>query len=159
MRNAAGKHAQLLNSIVLTYFPERLPGLSKPVVPSNVSSTAIGVELARDPVAQEISFVDSAVVFYKVANSGIPAPKDAPVTTQPESLVSNGAYKRSESFFETAKTLPAAQRGEVFMQEIQNLNGWRLVPLKETIGHTKLEVFVGGIFGVAITLALHFTTN
>jgi acid phosphatase family membrane protein YuiD len=49
--------------------------------------------------------------------------------------------------------------GEVDIQELGNQDGWQLLPLKESIGHTKLEVVVGGIWGILICFALHSVTN
>ena len=56
---------------------------------------------------------------------------------------------------------PPSERGEIKKKEQEEERGWRHVPLKETVGHTKLEVIVGAIAGVTLAVVLnqgHFFT-
>ncbi|GBG63232.1 hypothetical protein CBR_g37318 [Chara braunii] len=61
---------------------------------------------------------------------------------------------RTERFWSSAAVEPSVQEGDVLLQEIQSIEGWRHIPLKESVGHTKLEVFVGGISGIVLTLGM-----
>ena len=56
--------------------------------------------------------------------------------------------RRSAKFFDTTQKLPNVD------VDVQELDGWQHVPLKESVGHTKLEVIVGGLWGILCTLAL-----
>eukprot|EP00250_Pteridium_aquilinum_P011786 c20302_g3_i1 orf=199-1104(-) len=76
-----------------------------------------------------------------------------------DKLFRGGSYNRSQNFIETAKKLPAVEAGEVNLQEIGDMDGWRHLPLKESVGHTKLEVAVGGLWGILTTLALSYFTE
>eukprot|EP00897_Mesotaenium_endlicherianum_P001646 jgi/Mesen1/1509/ME000132S00461 len=62
--------------------------------------------------------------------------------------------KRSADFWEAAHGEPSMQEGEVEAQELGSFEGWRHIPLKESVGHTKTEVLVGALTGVAFALAL-----
>ncbi|KAI5053999.1 hypothetical protein GOP47_0031110 [Adiantum capillus-veneris] len=65
-------------------------------------------------------------------------------------LTKGSSYQRSQKFAETAKKLPSVEAGDVNVQEIGDLDGWRHIPLKESVGHTKLEVFVGALWGIIL---------
>lgn len=171
VRNAVGKQAKVINTMVLAYLP--LPeSQEEPSVPAATPSpSAIGSELARDPVESELAFMDNTAppsAAAKQAPSSVatledasPSPSKSPYSG-PALKTTNGSYTRSERFFELAERLPTMKVGEVEIQELGNQDGWQLLPLKESIGHTKIEVLVGGAWGVLITNIIHsilFSTN
>lgn len=59
-------------------------------------------------------------------------------------------FDRSKRFWEAAASEPSMVGGEVEVQELHKLEGWRHIPLKESVGHTKLEVLVGAAAGVLL---------
>lgn len=62
---------------------------------------------------------------------------------------------RSPEFWAAAKNEPSMREGEVVEQELGEREGWRHIPLKESVGHTKPEVLVGAIAGIILSLVLH----
>ncbi|CAI5535074.1 unnamed protein product [Closterium sp. Naga37s-1] len=63
-------------------------------------------------------------------------------------------WRRSRSFWAAVFREPAVVEGEVEVQEIGQLEGWRNVPLKESVGHTKAEVVGGAVAGVLLSLLI-----
>lgn len=167
VRNAVGKQAKVINTMVVSYMPlpESQEEQSVPAV--TPSPSTIGSELARDPVESELAFMDntttpSSTAAAKQAPSSSVATLEGASPSPSKSAysgaalgTSNGSYTRSERFFELAERLPTMKVGEVDIQELGNQDGWQLLPLKESIGHTKLEVLVGGAWGVLITYIFH----
>jgi len=167
VRNAVGKQAKVINTMVVSYVP--LPQSEEEFVPAPTPSpTAVGAELARDPVEAELAFMDNTITSASSPAKQVPssvATLEGGASSASKSSgmsfsgaageTSNGSYTRSKRFFELAEQLPTMKVGEVDIQELGNQDGWRLLPLKESIGHTKVEVLVGGIWGVLITLLFH----
>jgi len=171
VRNAVGKQAKVINTMVVAYVPLPQSQKGQSVPGATPAPTAIGSELARNPVEAELAFMDNTIAPSSTAKQ---APSSV-VTLEGNSPspskssyggaaleTSNGSYNRSGRFFELAEQLPTMKLGEVDIQELGNQDGWRLLPLKESIGHTKLEVLVGGVWGVLITCIFHslyYSTN
>ncbi|KAG0618083.1 hypothetical protein M758_4G037500 [Ceratodon purpureus] len=166
VRNAVGKQAKVINTMVVSYVP--LPQAEEQVMPAPTPSpAAIGAELARDPIEAELAFMDNTTTSSSSAKKapssvatlqgGAPSASKSSGTSYSGTAgeMSNGSYTRSRRFFELAEQLPTMKVGEVDIQELGNQDGWRLLPLKESIGHTKVEVLVGGIWGVLITCLFH----
>ena len=166
MRNAVGKQAKVINTMVVSYLP--LPQSKEQFVPAATPSpAAIGAELARDPIEAELAFMDNTTTSStakQVPSSVATVEGGAPNSSKSSGMsysgasgdmTSNGSYTRSRRFFELAEQLPTMKVGEVDIQELGNQDGWRLLPLKESIGHTKIEVLVGGIWGVLVTCIFH----
>ena len=65
-----------------------------------------------------------------------------------EMQVLQGSIEPNVNIFDTTQKLPNVD------VDVQELDGWQHVPLKESVGHTKLEVIVGGLWGILCTLAL-----
>lgn len=171
VRNAVGKQAKVINTMVVSYVPLPESQEEQSVPPATPSPSTIGSELARDPVESELAFMDNTTSpssASKQAPSSVatledasPSPSKSPYSVAALET-SNGSYTRSQRFFELAGRLPTMKVGEVDIQELGNQDGWELLPLKESIGHTKLEVLVGGAWGVLITHIFHsilFSTN
>ncbi|KAL3681150.1 hypothetical protein R1sor_024106 [Riccia sorocarpa] len=60
-----------------------------------------------------------------------------------------------KKFYRAAEKLPSVKEGQVTLQELGDESGSRHIPLRESVGHTKLEVLVGAIWGIVTALALH----
>lgn len=157
VRNAVGKQAKVINTMVVSYVPllESQVEQAAPAAAAPSSTTTIGSELARDPVESELAFMDRASSSAKPAPSSVATLEGKSSRSGPALETTNGSYTRSLRFFELAEQLPTMKGGEVDIQELGNQDGWRLLPLKESIGHTKLEVVVGGAWGVLITYLFH----
>lgn len=150
--------------MVVSYVPLQRTYSTTSAPAATPPPTAIGAELARGPVQAELAFLE---------NADTPSPTLRPLSTTATSEetipgntnlknLANGAanaaanaYIRSSKFFELAGQFPSMKGGEVDIQELGNQDGWRLLPLKESIGHTKLEVLVGAVWGIAITNFFH----
>ncbi|CAM6105568.1 unnamed protein product [Calypogeia fissa] len=167
VRRAVGKQAEVINTMVFTHMAGSVPPRSAPKATSipNPSPYAIGVELARDPVQAELAFMEDAdAITYESSKSTAVLSKEISETVNGTPSVpvtigtqTNGAVTGTQLLVEGAENLPSIQEGEVVPQEIGDSDGWRHIPLKESVGHTKLEVLVGGIFGIGVALALHST--
>lgn len=167
VRNAVGKQAKVINTMVVSYVPLPQSQEQQFVSAATPSPSAIGAELARDPIEAELAFMDntttSSSTAKQVPSSVATLEGAAPNATKSSDTshsrasmeTSNGSYTRSRRFFELAEQLPTMKVGEVDIQELGNQDGWRLLPLKESIGHTKVEVLVGGVWGVLITCIFH----
>ncbi|CAM6038619.1 unnamed protein product [Sphagnum compactum] len=175
VRNAVGKHAKVLNTMAVTYGfqPEA------PMAPQTASQSAIGSELAQGPVRAELAFMESVDSPSTAPWSSATATLQAQAADQPSGSsgssqaptkkgisefeivpsgaanATNGSYTRSADFFELAEQLPSMKGGEVDIQELGKQSGWELIPLKESIGHTKLEVLVGTFWGILVSYLLH----
>lgn len=153
VRNAVGKQAKVINTIVVLnpqLCEEQPAGLSTPSTP-----VSIGSELARDPVEAELAFMDNTTTAAAAAAAETKQAPSSVATLEGSGKSTNGSFTRSGRFFELAEQLPTMETGEVDIQELGTQHAWRLLPLKESIGHTKLEVLVGGIWGVFITCIFH----
>lgn len=168
VRRSVGKQAEVINSLFFTHKTLSVPRGSVPPATStpNPSPYAIGVELARDPVQAELAFMEDAdASTYESLKSTAVLSKDSsdrvkgipivPVTIAENIMRANGVVTGAQLSREGAESLPSVQEGEVILQEIGDSDGWRHIPLKESVGHTKLEVLVGGIWGIVFTFALH----
>ena len=160
VRNAVGKQAKVINTIVVSYVPLQRTYSTTSAPAATPPPTAIGAELARGPVQAELAFLENAdtpSTTFRPPSTTATSEKTVPGNADLKNL-SNGAanaYIRSSKFFELAGQLPSMKGGEVDIQELGTQDGWRLLPLKESIGHTKLEVLVGAIWGIAITNFFH----
>lgn len=167
VRNAVGKQAKVINTMVVSYVPLPQSQEEESLSAATPSSAAIGAALARDPIEAELAFMDNTYTPSSSATqtqsslatleAGSPNASKSPVGAAAD--MNNGAYTRSSRFFELAGQLPSMRVGEVDIQELGNQDGWRLLPLKESIGHTKIEVLVGGIWGIVITCIFHSLYN
>ncbi|OAE33426.1 hypothetical protein AXG93_2852s1450 [Marchantia polymorpha subsp. ruderalis] len=167
VRRSVGKQAEVINTIVLTQLPNPVPeSSSSSSSPPNPSPYSIGAELARDPVQAELKFMeeaDSSVSTAKASKSTAVyndpkvngTPSFSTQISDEKSVMNGSALGRTQGFFEAAESLPSVKDGQVTLQELGNLSGWRHIPLKESVGHTKFEVLIGAIWGIAVTLALH----
>lgn len=168
VRRSVGKQAEVVNTIVFTHLAGSIPSQSIPAAgsPPTPSPYAIGVELAQDPVQAELAFMEEAdaskyesskstAVLSKESSERLNGILSAPVTIAEERTKANGALTGAQLSVESVENLPSIQEGEVTLQEIGDRDGWRHIPLKESVGHTKLEVLVGGIWGIVVALALH----
>lgn len=161
--------------MVVSYAPS-LPRseVSVRAVPSATlpSPAAIGSELARSPVEAELAFLENTATSPPSSRSltatlETNAPDANNVNNfKPQNPLNgaasgtiDGSHVRTKKFFDVVGQLPTMKVGEVDIQELGNQDGWQLLPLKESIGHTKLEVVVGGIWGILICFALHSVTN
>ncbi|KAG6544458.1 hypothetical protein Mapa_014096 [Marchantia paleacea] len=167
VRRSVGKQAEVINTIVFTQMSNSVPeSSSSSSSPPNPSPYSIGAELARDPVQAELKFMeeaDSSVSTAKASKSTAVyndlkvngTPSFSTQISDEKSVMNGSALGRTQGFFEVAESLPSVKDGQVTLQEIGNLSGWRHIPLKESVGHTKLEVLIGAIWGMAVTVALH----
>lgn len=162
--------------MVVSYAPSlpRSEVSARPVPSATLPSpAAIGSELARSPVEAELAFLENTATSPPSSSRSLTAilETNAPDANnvnnfKPQNSLNgaasgtiDGSYVRTKKFFDVVGQLPTMKVGEVDIQELGNQDGWQLLPLKESIGHTKLEVVVGGIWGILICLALHSVTN
>ncbi|MCO5558590.1 hypothetical protein L7F22_012175 [Adiantum nelumboides] len=150
VRRAVGKQAEVINTIVVGSDPK----------PGTKSKQSFAINRQAGLQSVEVSMVPGS--SSKQRRSSVMAPMSDEQLSSDSStlndLLSKGlSYQRSQNFIETAKKLPSVEAGDVNLQEIGDLDGWRHIPLKESVGHTKLEVLVGALWGIICTLALsHF---
>ncbi|KAL2612124.1 hypothetical protein R1flu_023816 [Riccia fluitans] len=163
VRRSVGKQAEVINTLIFTQmFSSR--SRSSPSSAANPSPYSIGVELARDPVQAELKFMEEAdssvntteasqatAIYDNLGLSG----KASPTVENERNQIDGIAVGRTQEFYRAAENMPSVKEGQVTLQEFGDESGWRHIPLKETVGHTKLEVLVGAVWGIAIALALH----
>eukprot|EP00249_Psilotum_nudum_P001310 c13735_g1_i1 orf=229-1311(+) len=179
VRRAVGKQAEVINTIVLPSARENTSSFDKFTSLTNSFSSIVDEELASDSSKTELSSslgIDSSTVrlrttastmtFEDLENRSSSLSTIRPSDNLKDSAVglpgsgngtggkNGGACTRSDDFFKESKNLPGAKSGLVSLQEIGNLNSWRHIPLKESVGHTKVEVVVGGVLGIFVALAL-----
>ena len=135
---------------------------------------SIGQQLAKTPLDAELAFVESRSTGTGSLENSSHFASSKEVSQGHSGSPLNGGAARSDSrnlltsklrgifqkgrpreFWEAAAREPSMQQGEVEQQELNRLEGWRHIPLKESVGHTKTEVLVGAIAGVVFGLALH----
>ncbi|MCO5568194.1 hypothetical protein L7F22_021890 [Adiantum nelumboides] len=150
VRRAVGKQAEVINTMVVGSDPK----------PGTVSKQSFAINRQAGLQSVEASMVPGS--SSKQRRSSVMAPiSDEQLSSESSTLndlLNKGlSYQRSQNFIETAKKLPSVEAGDVNLQEIGDLDGWRHIPLKESVGHTKLEVLVGALWGIICTLLLsHF---
>ncbi|KAL3689860.1 hypothetical protein R1sor_016169 [Riccia sorocarpa] len=81
--------------------------------------------------------------------------KPSPTVDNGENQLDGVAAARTQEFYRAAEKLPSVKEGQVTLQELGDESGSRHIPLRESVGHTKLEVLVGAIWGIVTALALH----
>eukprot|EP00850_Spirogloea_muscicola_P006353 SM000030S11362 [mRNA] locus=s30:290448:295148:+ [translate_table: standard] len=143
---------------------------------ANIPAAPAGVELAQEPKRAELAFMQAGEqpgpsartsVLPRApaspvadagphddlseSSNGSPASLGTTMSSLPRWLVEE---VRGKAFFKSAEEKPAMKQGLVEKQELSELEGWRHIPLKESVGHTKLEVLVGGCAGIALAMVL-----
>ncbi|KAL3683202.1 hypothetical protein R1sor_001224 [Riccia sorocarpa] len=164
VRRSVGKQAEVINTLIFTLMSSSRSRPSSSSTGPNPSPYAIGVELARDPVQAELKFMEEAessvnttkasqttAIYDDLALNG----KSSPTVDNGENQLDGVAAARTQEFYRAAEKLPSVKEGQVTLQELGDESGWRHIPLKESVGHTKLEVLVGAIWGIVTALALH----
>ncbi|CAI7807443.1 unnamed protein product [Closterium sp. NIES-53] len=110
-------------------------------------SDAEGRLAVRAATLEGIDWDDSRISAYiSPSSSG----SDSESSRLPEAQ----RWRRSRTFWAAVFREPAVVEGEVEVQEIGQLEGWRNVPLKESVGHTKAEVVGGAVAGVLLSLLI-----
>lgn len=171
VRRAVGKQAEVINMLVLGPVPN---SSSTGNNPNGQSSSLLDGKLANGPseiVVDSLNDSDSsslrsrlmalAVTYGEEENSTMNKAAGRPSA----SLQGNSQFisledktgvgqDRADELFGKGKKLPSIEDGQVNLQEVGSLDGWRHIPLKESVGHSTVEVIVGGLWGVLSTLAL-----
>lgn len=178
VRRQVGKQAEVMNTLVLSSVPESSAKSKKPTLLNVQYSSVPNVEHVNLPAETELdspedseysklrlrvmapamsSLKDKKTSMRAVAHkqSGRLS-KNSEFESTNDDIIDeeNGAYTRSDEFFELAKKLPSVEAGQVNLQELGSLDGLRHVPLKESVGHTKVEVLVGCLWGIFTAIAL-----
>ncbi|KAI5080825.1 hypothetical protein GOP47_0004008 [Adiantum capillus-veneris] len=147
VRRAVGKQAEVINTIVVRTDSK----------PSTVYQQSLAINQQADLQPAEASMKSGSYSNQRRSSTMAPMSDEQLLSensTINDILTKGSSYQRSQKFAETAKKLPSVEAGDVNVQEIGDLDGWRHIPLKESVGHTKLEVFVGALWGIICTLAL-----
>lgn len=143
VRRAVGKQAEVINTLIVGMDP----------IPSAAASISRQAELQSAEGLMTPSLSSSQRRSATVATA-TDEQHSSGNNQHNDKLSRKGSYSRPENFIEVAKKLPSVEAGDVNLQEIGELDGWQHIPLKESVGHTKLEVIVGGLWGIISTLAL-----
>lgn len=145
VRRAVGKQAEVINTLMVGTDP-------KPSAAVSITELQLaeGLMMPSLSSSQRSSSAMSTATDEQYSGGN---------NQHKDELSRKGPYNRSENFIEVAKKLPSVEAGDVNLQEIGDLDGWRHIPLKESVGHTKLEVIVGGLWGIISTLALSHVTE
>jgi hypothetical protein len=154
--------------MVYTHMAESIPRQTAPPSTSgpNPSPYSIGVELARDPVQAELAFMEDAdastyesskrtTVISKESSLEVNGTPVSAARLTDERPGRNGAVGGAQRPGKSLENLPSVKEGEVIPQEFGGTDGWRHLPLKESVGHTKKEVLVGALSGILIALLVH----
>lgn len=158
VRRAVGKQAEVLNTVMLGSGSNLFAASNKqPSAPSGQQVSEL--QSLQGLMAPHVSSSQKrkSSIMYRATDEQSDNPgENSQLVDINDVVFSGGPYTRSEKFIEVAKDLPSVEAGQVNLQEIGDLDGWRHIPLKESVGHTKLEVLVGGLWGVFSTLALSY---
>lgn len=144
VRRAVGKQAEVINTLIVGAGSKRSAKVS-----TNLNKELQTAEELMAPSlfsSQRRSSAMGTTMADEEYNGGNIQYKD--------NLSRKDLFSRSENFIEIAKKMPSVETGDVSLQEIGDLDGWRNIPLKESVGHTKVEVIIGGLWGIISTLAL-----
>lgn len=168
-----GKQAEVLNTLLVPSLaqPEFLQEHGVSVVKNARSEIASQPSVAAQPLASRPT---GAVLAAEHADTGngsttravggaatVAVAEDrsaGPVVghTEPQQkLGGSEAWQRGQVFWDAAKREPSVQAGDVVEPEIGQLEGWRHIPLKESVGHTKKQVTAGAITGWLLGIAVH----
>lgn len=162
VRRAVGKQAEVLNTLVVPILakPEQETRAIETVgngsavsaesrVPVGVREASLHSEdkTSNDRVMLSGSPSEAAQVNGGILSTGLRGPISPPEGLQ--------RLKRGPLFWNAAKSEPSVQAGDVVEQEIGELEGWRHIPLKESVGHTKRQVVAGAFTGWILGLLVH----
>ncbi|KAH7442580.1 hypothetical protein KP509_03G095300 [Ceratopteris richardii] len=142
VRRAVGKHAEVINTLVVGYDYQSLTGIQ--------TDRQLETQSGDDLTSRGFLTDESSPNAFSAA--GKQRPNE---TFSINDRVRNGrSYQRPQNFIEAAKKLPSVEAGDVDIAELSDSDGWRHIPLKESVGHTKAEVVVGGLWGIFCTIVL-----
>jgi len=166
VRRAVGKQAEVINMMIVS---NTVPVCTD----NNINSLVNDGEQILDSMQRELNSVedmDPSVAISQIAvtraetiRSATCFPRETEVSSvRPHEIrISNedgqfidGAGLSSLS--ELTQTSPSVKTGKVDFQRLKQLAAWRHIPLKESVGHTKVEVLVGGLVGLIVTLGLQW---
>eukprot|EP01018_Ginkgo_biloba_P024565 Gb_08455 [translate_table: standard] len=167
VRRAVGKQAEVINMMVIS--DTRNPVSSC----NNQISSVNGQEPVLDSRQRELTSLetlDSSILMSQISVPSAERIKSTRLLSRetkesancsPELRISNEDYQLVDragvsSFFESSQSSPSMKYGKLDVQQLERVRAWRHIPLKESVGHTKVEVLVGALVGLIITLVLHW---
>lgn len=158
VRRAVGKQAEVINTVMLGSGSNLFAASNKqPSAPNGQQVSELqSLQGLMTPGVSSNQKRKSSIMYSATDEQSDNPGENSQLVDINDVVFSGGLYTRSEKFIEVAKDLPSVEAGQVNLQEIGDLDGWRHIPLKESVGHTKLEVLVGGLWGVFSTLALSY---
>eukprot|EP00252_Welwitschia_mirabilis_P010055 TRINITY_DN2311_c0_g1_i1.p1 TRINITY_DN2311_c0_g1~~TRINITY_DN2311_c0_g1_i1.p1 ORF type:complete len:313 (+),score=49.28 TRINITY_DN2311_c0_g1_i1:85-1023(+) len=164
VRRAVSKQAEVINRIILS----ELASTSKIRDPSLKINNYQDSGLQREVSA--VQPLDSPEV--NVCNKGENAElKRSTLYVQTQVDLSNPNFQESRLSHRNSKESsmqdlrlsqplieysPLIHKGKLNFSLVEQSSAWRHIPLKESVGHTKTEVLVGGIIGFIVTLMVHW---
>lgn len=166
VRRAVGKQAEVINMMIVSN--------AVPVCTSNnINSFVTDGEQVLDSMQSELNLVedwDPSVALSQIAvanaetiSSATRFPRETKLLnlrpheikiSDEDGQFIDGAGLSSLS--ELTQTSPSVKTGKADFQRLKQLAAWRHIPLKESVGHTKFEVLVGGLVGLIVTFGLHW---
>lgn len=166
VRRAVGKQAELINMMIVS---NTVPVYTGNKVISFVNDSEQGLDSMQREL-NSVEALDPSVAISQIAVARDETIKSAtrfPRETEVSSLSSCEIRISNEdsqfidgaglsSFSDLSQTSPSVKTGKVDFQRLEQLAAWRHIPLKESVGHTKVEVLVGGLVGLIVSFGLYW---
>ncbi|KAJ7558008.1 hypothetical protein O6H91_04G021100 [Diphasiastrum complanatum] len=148
VRRAVGEQAQLINWILLNQLPGRVDS------DSDSSSTMVDQELAYANKDDKATSSDNKNVGPMLTQAGLSISRLNRFNTS--IIASSTGHSKTGEIYGSSETDERLDLGErQACAKLETPYGWRPMPVRELVGHTRLEVGAGALYGFIVALAAH----